>query len=145
MKTNRTSTTLRTSIVAICALAGFLATTGASAQRLAQATIPFSFHLGNATLPAGSYVISRDISGVISIRNFDRPSLSVLSATTPIDEVRGMGGLIFNKYGGDGYFLSRIQDPGGINVALPESNIERRVRTREARMSELRTVLLATN
>lgn len=112
------------------------------AQRLAQATIPFDFHLGNATLPAGTYVISKDISGVISIRNYDRPGLSALSATTPVDEVTGMGRLIFRKYG-DGYFLSRIHDPEGMNVELPVSNMEQRVRTREARMAELRTVLLA--
>jgi hypothetical protein len=79
------------------------------------AEIPFQFHVGNKTFPAGNYVIHQldnsDLT-IMQIRSADG-KLSALfnvesaqaKATPEITE------LIFNKYG-DQYFLSEMFDEG---------------------------------
>jgi hypothetical protein len=83
-----------------------------------EANIPFQFHVGNKTLPAGEYIIHQlegsDLT-VMQINSadgkqsalFDVESAEAKSAPEKTE-------LIFNKYG-DRYFLSEIFDEGNVD------------------------------
>jgi hypothetical protein len=83
-----------------------------------EANIPFQFHVGNTSLPAGRYII-RELEGndltVMQISSADGKQSalfdveSVQAKTTP-----GKSELIFNKYG-DRYFLSEMFDEGNVD------------------------------
>ena len=79
-------------------------------------TIPFSFIVGQKTLPAGEYTVEPNR------RNFDKVWLiqsreadaSALFTTMPVraNQTQEETKLVFHKYG-DQYFLSQIWTPGG--------------------------------
>jgi hypothetical protein len=80
-----------------------------------QAEIPFQFHVGSKTLPAGKYLIRQldemDLN-VMQIRSAD----GKLSALFNVEGVQAKATpdnteVIFNKYG-DQYFLSELFDEG---------------------------------
>lgn len=82
------------------------------------ADIPFQFHVGNATLPAGKYVIHQleasDLTTMeISTADGKQSALfnvaSAQAKTTPEKTE-----LIFNRYG-DKYFLSEVFDEGNVD------------------------------
>src|SRR5215471_6690036 len=72
-------------------------------------TIPFQFHLGTQTLPAGKYTVQRDSDNVIRIQ--DERGRSFMAIASRIND-RGSktpdAGLVFNRYEND-YFLSEIR------------------------------------
>ncbi len=96
-----------------------------------EVTIPFQFHVGNAKLPAGKYIIH-------PLDNTDLTTMEISSADGSISalfEVRdaevntppAKTELIFNKYG-NRYFLAKLFDeanPNGSTVA--ESRYEKTV------------------
>jgi hypothetical protein len=93
------------------------------------AKVPFNFTVGHDQLPSGTYKISRDPSGLITIQNMDR-QLNVLVATT-VEPVSMVGNkLVFHRYG-DQYFLSKISS-SVFSVHVPVSKLEKRVRHQEA-------------
>jgi hypothetical protein len=81
----------------------------ASAQEeRATVTVPFSFHVGNSTLPAGSYIVTSDsLHGRISIAAAD---LKIHAGAIGMNDSYGTGRanmVVFHKYGNQ-YFLHRI-------------------------------------
>jgi hypothetical protein len=82
-----------------------------------EANIPFQFHVGNTSLPAGRYII-HELEGndltVMQISSADGKQSalfdveSVQAKTAP-----GKSELIFNRYG-DRYFLSEMFDEGNV-------------------------------
>ena len=71
------------------------------------ATIPFAFHDGSHTFPAGEYQI-RCESNILSVQSTDRENVGVHMTIAELrTRTTGMGRLIFNKYG-DQYFLSDV-------------------------------------
>jgi hypothetical protein len=102
-----------------------------------QATVPFDFTVGNKLLPAGKYSIKTESTtrSVIQIRNHDKP-IAALSGVNPDGHRSPNGGrLVFNKYG-DQYFLSEIlSDDANLNVQVPVSKTEKKVRLQEARLA----------
>lgn len=80
-----------------------------------EAEIPFQFHVGSTTLPAGKYII-HELEGsdltVMQISSAD----GKLSALFDVESAQAKAApekseLIFNKYG-DRYFLSEMYDEG---------------------------------
>lgn len=94
-----------------------------------EADIPFQFHVGNTTLPAGRYTI-HELEGnlkVLQIRSADSKQYALFDVesaqarTTP-DKAE----MIFNKYG-DRYFLSEMFDAGNADGSrLAPSRDEKR-------------------
>ena len=119
-------------IIAVCLLAGFASVGTASAQdHAARATVPFSFNVGDKWVPAGTYLITSDVTNpvVIAIHSADGKIVS-LSVTQNDGRRLNTGKLVFTKYG-DQYFLHEILcSLCGMNVAFPDSKHEKLTRTR---------------
>jgi hypothetical protein len=134
---------------AVCLLASLAATGTVSAQdHAATATVPFNFNVGDTWVPAGTYIMTSDMSHpeVISIRSKDGKT-TLLSVTRSEDRRSSNAGkLVFTKYG-DQYFLHEIFcSRCGMNVAFPGSKHERLARTRlEAGLLNPTDVYLALN
>ena len=95
----------------ITAALALLGTMAASAQTVnVKTSVPFSFIVNQATLPAGEYsVSSTDEQGkVIAIRNLNSKTTNlVLSNTCESGKSASKTRLIFHHYAG-GYFLSQV-------------------------------------
>jgi hypothetical protein len=88
----------------------------AQSERSKITNIPFSFTVGEKTLPAGEYTVEpnrRDYDKVWLVQSRDGHS-SVLFTTMPVQasETQEKTKFVFHKYG-DQYFLSQIWTPGG--------------------------------
>jgi len=121
--------------IALFALVSFVTVGSISAQdRAVKATVPFDFTVGNTLLPAGSYTIAAEDTGVIKIRNTDG-RIVLLSTTTPDGKEAKTDELVFNKYG-DQYFLREILCASAdMNMAVPASKQEKRAREQEASLN----------
>jgi hypothetical protein len=95
----------------LTAALALLAATAASAQSVnVKATVPFSFIVNRATLPAGQYMLkSVDVDGkAVAIRNLtSNTSNLILSNACESLKTSGTTKLIFHRYAGR-YFLSQI-------------------------------------
>jgi hypothetical protein len=118
---------------ALLAAASLMAPTGASAQKMQQATIPFDFTVGQRLLPAGTYVIDHVRPDVIAVRGWKGKELvSALTLITSTSEVeKNPDKLIFHRYG-DQYFLSEIR--GGLRESagtVGTSKLEKRLQLQQ--------------
>ena len=103
----------------------------AQAERRTVIDIPFAFHVGEKTLPAGQYRIEpnrRDSDKVWVIRRTDNSAGTVVMANqTWSNKVPESAQLIFHRYG-DQYFLSQVWTAGAnAGIELPITRQERAV------------------
>jgi hypothetical protein len=126
--------------IAIFAMAGM---SFAQSTKGVQANVPFDFTVANKLLPAGTYTVKTGSGGLIAIKNHDKP-ITVLALTGPDSNKSENGGkLIFHKYG-DQYFLSEILcDSENLNVAVPRSKTEAKVRLQQAMVHPVSEVFIA--
>ena len=126
----------RITAIALLAIANFaVAGTSFAQSRTVQAKVPFDFTVGNKLLPSGMYTVKEESTGLIVIRNHDK-AVGMMSLVRPDgNKATGGGKLIFHKYGSQ-YFLSEILcDPADMNVRVPVSKTEKRVKLQEARIA----------
>jgi hypothetical protein len=88
----------------------------AQSERSKITNIPFSFIVGQKTLPAGEYTVEpnrRDFDKVWLVQSRDGRT-SALFTTMPVRarETQEKTKFVFHKYG-DQYFLSQVWTPGG--------------------------------
>lgn len=115
-----------------------------------KASIPFSFTIGDQTLPAGEYTIRyvNQDSGKTALlfKSTDgKTSRIVNMMTTQRGEAELKASLVFNQYG-DSYFLSEVwtgSDQYGLS--LPKSRAERRLRNGDLSKMEAKRVTVALN
>lgn len=90
------------------------------------AKIPFQFHVGKTSLPAGDYTVKPLSPAALLIRSDDcRSSAIVLTISAQTSQVQDKGRLVFNKYG-DQYFLSKVWHPANnMGRELLRSKLER--------------------
>jgi hypothetical protein len=134
----------RITAIALVAFASLFTAGSALAQYSAvRSTVPFDFTVGNKLLPSGTYTITSESYGVILLRNSDR-RISMFSITnSDRRELKGGGKLVFTKYG-DQYFLSEVLCPdAAMNLSLPHSKLEKRIRLQEAMVHNDDQVLVA--
>ncbi len=103
-----------------------LAAVSALAEQPITVQIPFSFHVGNSILPAGSYRFDTDVaSGVLRMRSNDCKSVVMAiynhaQLNAPSRETK----FIFHKYS-DHYFLYQVWNAGrSEGTQLPRSRRE---------------------
>ena len=127
----------RISVLASLALAASLAIPGARAQDLSlKAHIPFPFTVVNTTMPAGDYLVSSPVRGVVHVRSVDKDISATVTTTHDYQDANGQDKLVFNKYG-DQYFLHTVicAQTSQMNVDLPTWKTEKRVRSQQAQLN----------
>ncbi|HVN83185.1 MAG TPA: hypothetical protein VMW38_29645 [Terriglobia bacterium] len=106
------------------------------------ADIPFNFHVGNATLPAGPYQVNSGYptTDSLSIRSKDgsKGAIVMTSAVAPM-KADGTSKLVFNQYGSE-YFLSEVWNPYDSivrGVVKTKSEVEVARKVREGQITEV--------
>jgi hypothetical protein len=135
----------RISAIALFTIAILAAATGLVAQEPAvKANIPFNFTVGETSMPAGEYIISRPDSHLVKIQSADRQYVALVVSSHSYDEAGATGKVVFDKYG-EYYFLRRILSPTNttLNLDIPSGKAEKRVRTQEARLQTGEKTLVA--
>jgi hypothetical protein len=118
---------------------------GAFAQstQVLKADIPFEFHVGGKTLPAGTYHVRPQIQpGILSIRSAEGEDGAVVQ-TNGGGSRRDLdtGKLVFTRYE-DTYFLSMVWTPGyEQGRELPKSKMERELAREKPTAAMVRIVL----
>jgi hypothetical protein len=113
-------------------LASTLATAGTlSAQDYKiQANVPFSFTVGDRTLPAGTYTIGSNPStpDVLIFSNWAKSVTVATVRRANQSNPEQANSLVFHKYG-NRYYLSQIRSEGAsVNVDLADTKAEKRAR-----------------
>ncbi|SRR6266567_313748 len=136
----------RITAITLFTLATLGATTGALAQQPAlKVTVPFDFTVGNKLLPAGQYSIHSPMPGIIVVQSTDRQYNTSIVATHGNGESSDGSKVVFDVYGRQ-YFLHRILCPTSqsMNVDIPASKLEKKVRSREAMLARGEQTLSAS-
>src|SRR5215469_9306084 len=134
----------------MCAVALFVvscvfAAKGVPAQeRVLRANIPFDFNVGNTWMPAGEYLVSSPDRQEILVKNVANGSMAEVVSLTSFQTSDSRSKLVFDRYGG-AYFLHRSLCPGNqaMNVDIPQSKAEKKIRTLEARAPNKGETLVA--
>jgi hypothetical protein len=104
------------------------------------AKVPFDFVVQNQTLPAGTYRISYATQNGILIRSLDGRFHALTVASGADGLPQGENKLIFNQYG-NRYFLHEVLcSDMDMNLTVPRSKLEKRVRIEEAQLARTQTV-----
>lgn len=96
-----------------------------SSNPVVMAKVPFNFSVGHDQLPSGTYTLSQDQWGLVTLQSIDQ-HVNVIIRTT--NEPCSMSGdkLVFRKYG-DHYFLGKIST-SVLSAHFPESKFEKTIR-----------------
>ena len=128
--------------IGFMAVAMIAATSSTFAQNAMKATIPFNFHLGNTTMPAGTYrVVRQPGSDIVSFQN-ENASRSGLAMKTWTEQSNDPAAkLIFAAYGRH-YFLRKTVT-NGVAACYAPSKLEKSIRSERASLeSEKETTIL---
>ena len=123
----------RITAIALLAIANFaLAGTSYAQSTGVRAKVPFSFTVGDKVLPAGDYTITSETPQVIVIKNHDHAAEAAVSLVIQASNASPSGGkLLFHRYGSQ-YFLTEILcNPADMNLSIPPSKREERVKENE--------------
>lgn len=135
---------------AVVMLALSLVTLTAQAQSADQlkANIPFSFIIGNQTLPAGQYSVryvnQNSGKSALLFKSVDGQTSRIVNMNTAqASRAEMKASLVFNQYG-DSYFLSEVwtgSDQYGLS--LPKSRAERQMKNGDLSRLEAKRVTVA--
>ena len=109
-------------VVALTLVAlALLTVTTSFAQDKMRAAVPFAFQVGKATLPPGTYTVSKIAARSIVIRNRRQAGQAALINYRDVEKGKPQSPkLIFQKYG-QRYFLAEVWNGGTTGMQLPES------------------------
>jgi hypothetical protein len=133
----------RTIVMAIFAAAAALASTSATAHGQGKVTIPFNFHAGSATLPAGTYVVEYPMPKVISLRNRDGHESAFVLATTSTSLAAHPAKLVFARYGTQYFLRETLTAEGKGEMTFPPSTLESSIRAEEAKLESRDQILVS--
>ena len=103
-------------------------------------TVPFDFTVGNQVLPAGAYQVSYSATKTAILIRSQDDRFHAFTTTYPADPSTSGGKAIFTKYGNQ-YFLHEVLcNDLSMNVEIPKSKLEKRVRVEEAQLAHTETV-----
>jgi len=133
----------KTAILMTATMIALMTVAPAAAQPNAvRANVPFEFHAGNQTLPAGQYQITLDpVSKQVTERAIEGGAGAFLSARQSSARAGAAEtSLAFNKYG-DTYFLREVRNYGSVSYSWGPSKKERIVgRQKNVEIALLRIV-----
>jgi flagellar motor protein MotB len=135
----------RISAIALFTIASLAASTGSVAQQAAvKANIPFNFTVGEQSMPAGEYTITSPSRHIVQIQSADHQHVGMVIGSDSSHELAASPALVFDKYG-EYNFLHRVLSPknNSLNLDIALGNVEKRVRTREAKLGTDKQILVA--
>jgi hypothetical protein len=100
-----------------------------SSNPIVMAKVPFDFTVGHDHFPSGTYTISRDPWGLVTMQSIDRRLNVAVTTIFAPDSITG-DKLVFRKYGGH-YFLGKVST-AAFSAQFPVSKLEKAVRYRDA-------------
>jgi hypothetical protein len=113
-------------VTALLALANVsTAARALSSNPAVMAKVPFNFSVGHDQLPLGTYTLSQDPWGFVTLQSLDRHVNVTITATNEPCSVAG-DKLVFRRYG-DHYFLSKVST-SVLSADFPVSKLEKTVR-----------------
>ena len=116
-------------IAALLTLANIATAARALSNEAVLAKVPFNFTVGHDQLPSGTYTISRDPWGQVTVKSTERPF--AVTVTTTFEPDLPMGDkLVFRRYG-DRYFLSKVSS-SAFCVHFPDPGLAKTVRFQDA-------------
>ena len=132
----------RLPVMAFVFLAGAFTAASLRAQNHeVRADLPFSFAVGSKQFPAGHYTFLTGPRYTTVIPTIDNEILVLSKTEEAFHAVGRLNILVFNKYG-DEYFLREIRCPSiAMNVEIPQSKQEKRIRLRAAGLGANQTLL----
>ena|ERR1700742_3783413 len=102
------------------------------------AKVPFNFTVGHDQLPSGTYTISRDPWGLVTMKSVDRRFAVSVTTTFEPDLPKG-DKLVFRRYG-DRYFLSKVSS-SAFSADFPVSKLEKTIRYQDSPIAESQRVI----
>jgi hypothetical protein len=100
-----------------------------SSNPVVMAKVPFDFIVGHDQFPSGTYTISRDPWGFVTMKSLDR-RLNVAVTTTFAPDSMAGNKLVFRRYGGR-YFLGKVST-STFSAQFPLSTLEKAIRYHDA-------------
>jgi len=126
----------QTIAIALCVATMILASSCASAQSYAKATIPFDFRVGSALMPSGTYLIDSSHPRTLWVRSQDGHANAVILASATSGSTRAAQKLVFHRYGSQ-YFLTETRRANGESeMTFGPSKLEKSIRSEEARRKD---------
>jgi hypothetical protein len=132
--------TIQLALIATTSLAPL---SGAVAQSLAKASIPFDFTVQRTTMPAGEYVVETIQSGAINLHSTDWKYHEISLVNTGVEPGISRDVLVFDRFG-DHYFLKEIRlASNDVRLQLPVSKAEKKAQSTEASLRKVVTTEIA--
>jgi hypothetical protein len=125
MRTIIAKASMALSAVCLCGFALYAQTCQVSAK------IPFSFHVGDAVVPAGEYRLETNGGKpILQLRNKATGHADFVSTNFGTENTAHRRGvLVFHRYG-DAYFLSEMWDASGAGSRVPTTKSEKEYMSR---------------
>jgi hypothetical protein len=128
--------------LSLVVLSLLLNATGAYAQAVVKADVPFAFMVGKKQLPAGSYAILPDGQSTIVIRNGDTGA-ATLSLVRQDSPGKSSPKLVFHHLGSQ-YFLAQVWGAAGREgMIIPTTPLEKELRIAQGPSNTLGEVVIA--
>jgi hypothetical protein len=116
--------------------------TGAYAESIAKADVPFAFTVSGMQLPAGRYTMMSDSQATLTIQNGDSGT-SVLSLIRTEVPRAGSPKLVFHNLGNQ-YFLAEVWGADGkAGLIVPASKLEKELRMASGPSNSVGQVVIA--
>lgn len=118
-------------MMALLVLVGSMAAAQAQTARHApvRVSIPFQFHVGNATLPAGDYLIrelnAESNAATLQISNQAGSANAIVNMIGTMGPAQDVSKLTFRRYGNHYYFAEVWIDGAKDGLQAPKSKAER--------------------
>ena len=103
--------------------------------------IPVAFHLGDATLSSGRYIVRVQFGNVLQILAIEGGGVNVLTNAVTVSESPATGSLEFRRYGNEYFLTKAFWKDNTYGRQLPKSKMEVEL----ARTNSPRTVQITTN
>ena len=105
-----------------------------SSDPAVMARVPFSFSVGQDQLPAGTYTLSQDPWGLVTLQSLDRRVNVIVTTTT---EPCSMSGdkLVFRRYGSH-HFLGAVST-SVLSAHFPVSKLEKSIQFRKMSQGQI--------
>jgi hypothetical protein len=86
--------------------------------------VPFSFHLGDAALSSGRYIVRARLGNVLQILPIEGGGVNVLTNAVVANETPHKGALEFRRYGSEYFLTKAFWKDNTYGRQLPKSKLE---------------------